>query len=63
MRQSYFEVCVYPQEAFDNKYEVLPSIQLYDALEDYFDIPDDVFEKNTKEIGTKLQKNMYDVAC
>ena len=43
MNDSYLEVCVYPENAFDKQYDKLPAVQLYDAIEGYFEVSDDIF--------------------
>jgi hypothetical protein len=56
MNHSYLEVCVYPQDAFDKKYDILPAIRLYDALEDYFNLPDDLLSKIQKKLEQSSRK-------
>lgn len=43
MKKSCIETCVYPENTFDNQFTKLPGVDLYDAIEDYFGVSDDVF--------------------
>lgn len=53
MSNSYLKVCVYPKNAFENKYDKLPAVELYDAIEGYFEVSDEIFFK----IQTKLEQS------
>jgi len=43
MLNSYLEVCVYPKDAFNGQFDKLPAVELEDAIEDYFEVSDEVF--------------------
>jgi hypothetical protein len=53
MKKSYIETCVYPENAFDNQYTKLPGVDLYDAIEDYFGVSDDVFFILKSKLGKR----------
>lgn len=53
MRKSFLEVCVYPEDVFENKYAKLPAVELYDAIQSYFEVSNDIFRK----IETKLEQS------
>ena len=43
MLNSYIELCVYPNEAFDGRFETLPAVKLHDKIEDNFEISNETF--------------------
>lgn len=53
---SYLEICIYPENIFDNKYNKLPAVELYDAIEDYFEVSDEVYSIIKSKIEQSCRK-------
>lgn len=51
--QSYLELCVYPENIFNGRYQTLPAIGLHDKIEENFEIMDDSY----LALKTKLEQS------